>query len=133
MTQFTYIDHETIKMTHYHIFPVFSPVTPICMLGNISYFCCHFSFFFSNSLFQKYSFKNTIRMSNGLDPDQDRLPWFWSRLFVTVISRRQKSPRARNEYHRRFPGGCFFYLKMFQTSLHLKSIKLGSIQTHGEE
>ena len=29
--------------------------------------------FFKNYHFHKYSFRNTIRVSNGLDPDQDRL------------------------------------------------------------
>ena len=28
--------------------------------------------FFQNKLFQKKSFRNTIRVSNNLDPDQDR-------------------------------------------------------------
>ena len=39
------------------------------MLGNFSYFCHLLTFFKSN--FFKYSFRNTIRVSNGLDPDQD--------------------------------------------------------------
>ena len=29
-------------------------------------------FFSKNTIFQKYVCMNTIRMSNGLDPDQDR-------------------------------------------------------------
>ena len=28
--------------------------------------------FFQNELFSKYSFRSTIRVSSGLDPDQDR-------------------------------------------------------------
>ena len=41
----------------------------LCMLGNISCFfvVCGFFFFFS-----KKSFRNTIRVSNSLDPDQAR-------------------------------------------------------------
>ena len=30
------------------------------------------AYFFKNQLFQKYSFRNTIRVSNSLDPDQTR-------------------------------------------------------------
>ena len=36
------------------------------MLGNFSCFCCRLPIFFS-----KNSFRNTIRVSNSLDPDQD--------------------------------------------------------------
>ena len=40
------------------------------MLGNFSYFCCLLNF--SKLTFSKNSFTNTIRVSNGLDSDQDR-------------------------------------------------------------
>ena len=40
-----------------------------CMLGN---FLCLLPFF------QNYHLRNTFRMSNRLDPDQDRLCWSWS-------------------------------------------------------
>ena len=43
----------------------------IRMLGNLSCFCCHLPTFFIINLFKK-SFRNTIRLSNSLDPDQDR-------------------------------------------------------------
>ena len=33
---------------------------------------CHLPFFFSKLTISKNSFRNTIRVSNGLDPDQDR-------------------------------------------------------------
>ena len=39
-----------------------------CMLRNFSCFCS--SFFFQNQLFKKNSFRNTIRVSNSLNPDQ---------------------------------------------------------------
>ena len=42
-----------------------------CMLGNFACFfvvCC----FFSKSTFSKNSFRNTIRVSNRVDPDQAR-------------------------------------------------------------
>ena len=42
------------------------------MLGNFSCFCCCLLIFFQNKLFQKNSFKNAIRLSNGLYPDQHR-------------------------------------------------------------
>ena len=43
----------------------------LCLLGNFSYFffVCRF---FSKSTFSKNSFRNTISVSNGLDPDQAR-------------------------------------------------------------
>ena len=42
-----------------------------CMMGNFSCFFCRLLTFFKIT-FSKTSFKNTIRVSNGLDPDQDR-------------------------------------------------------------
>ena len=42
----------------------------LCMLGNFSYFCYRMMSFLKINIFKKY-FKNTIRVSNGLDPDQD--------------------------------------------------------------
>ena len=60
------------------------------------------SAFFSKLAFSKNSFSNAIRMSNSLDPDQDRRRSLsGSKLFATVVSREQKSPLARKE----FPGG----------------------------
>ena len=46
------------------------------------------------------SFRNTTRVSNSLDPDQDRRsvgPDLGQKLFAKFISRRQKSPLARKE------------------------------------
>ena len=40
------------------------------MLGNFSWFCFHVVFFKINLL--ENSFRNTIRVSNSLDPDQAR-------------------------------------------------------------
>ena len=45
----------------------------LCMLHNFLCICCHlltFTFFKINIF--KNSFRNTFRVSNGLDPDQDR-------------------------------------------------------------
>ena len=42
-------------------------ILTLCMLGNFSCFCCDLLTFF------KSSFKNTIRVSNCLDPDQSVL------------------------------------------------------------
>ena len=39
-------------------------VLTLCMLGNFSFFCCRL-------LFSKISFRNTIKVSNSLDPDRD--------------------------------------------------------------
>ena len=42
------------------------------MLGNFSCLCCHLPTFFKINFFEKKSFRNTIIVSNILDPDQDR-------------------------------------------------------------
>ena len=39
---------------------------------NFSCFCCCLLPFFKMNFFQNILFRNTIRVSNGLDPDQDR-------------------------------------------------------------
>ena len=41
------------------------------MMGNFSYFLLSVEFFKKNNLFKKY-FRNTTRVSKGLDPGQDR-------------------------------------------------------------
>ena len=42
-----------------------------CLLGNFPVFCrLLFFFLFSKSTFSKYSFRNTTRVSNSLDPEQ---------------------------------------------------------------
>ena len=43
-----------------------------CMLGNFSCFGCHLLLFFSEIFFSKKSFRTTLRVSNSLNPDQDR-------------------------------------------------------------
>ena len=47
----------------YHAWPILT----LCMLGNISRFCCQL-----HKLFSKIFLKNTIRVSNCFYPDQDR-------------------------------------------------------------
>ena len=42
-----------------------------CMLGNFSSFCCRL-LTFSKLISSKNYFRDTIRVSNGLDPAQDR-------------------------------------------------------------
>ena len=46
-----------------HIFKV-----TLCMLGNFSCFCCHLLTIIKINFFQKNSLRNTIRVSNGLEP-----------------------------------------------------------------
>ena len=61
----------------------------LCMLTHFSCFCCCLLTFFKINFFKK-SIRNTIRMSKGLDPDQDRCsdgPDLGSNLFAEVISR----------------------------------------------
>ena len=43
----------------------------VCTLGNFSCLCCRLLTFFKIN-FSKKKFRNIIRVSNGLDPDQDR-------------------------------------------------------------
>ena len=43
----------------------------LCMLGNFSCSCCRTLTFFKINFFKNYS-RNTIRVSNELNPDQDR-------------------------------------------------------------
>ena len=45
---------------------------PRTLLGNFAFFLS-FAIFFSKSTLSKNSFRNTIRVSNSLDPDQARL------------------------------------------------------------
>ena len=57
--------------------------------------------FFNINFFQKIISMNTIRVSNGLDPEQDRQKcWslLGSKLFTKVISRRQMTPLAWKEF-----------------------------------
>ena len=42
------------------------------MLGNFSYFFLLSADIFQNNFFRKNYFTNTFRLSNSLDPDQDR-------------------------------------------------------------
>ena len=43
----------------------------VCLLDNFAFFCRLLIFFFKIIFFEKY-FRNTIRVSNSLDPDQAR-------------------------------------------------------------
>ena len=57
---------------------------------------------FSKLTYSNNSFRNCIRLSKGLDSEQDRLcifPDLGTKLFakVIIISRQQKSPLARKE------------------------------------
>ena len=86
----------------------------LCVPGNFPRFCCQLLNSFSKSTFSKNSFRNTIRMSNGLDPDQDRHsvgPDLGPNCFANVVSRRQKSLLARIELKVSCTINCFiFYL-----------------------
>ena len=65
------------------------------MLGN-----CHDVLLSANFFSELFFSKHSCRVSNTLDPDQDRHnlgPDLDPKLFVTVISRRQKSPLAGKE------------------------------------
>ena len=53
--------------TAFHVCSVFKGLT-LCMLSNFSCLCRPLLTFFKNN----FSFMNAFRVSNGLDPDQDR-------------------------------------------------------------
>ena len=58
MFHILYISHGCIPLT-------------LCMLGDFSCFY-RLLLFFSKLIFSENSFRNTIRVTNSLDPDQDR-------------------------------------------------------------
>ena len=66
-----------------------------CMLGNFSCFCCRQLTLFKLT-FWKIIFRNTIRVSNGLDPDQDRHV-VDPDLGPNCLHRQQMLPLARKE------------------------------------
>ena len=69
-------------------------IVSLCMLCNFACFLsfADFFFFFSKSSFSKNSFRNTIRVTNSLDPDQARQNG--SKLFAKVICRRHCSSQG---------------------------------------
>ena len=74
----------------------------LCMLGNFSCFCCLLLTFFKIK-FSKNYFRNTIRVSNGLDTD---LLWVQTCL-QKVTSRQQKLPLARKELRDKIFRQCY--------------------------
>ena len=65
------------------------------MLVNVACFGCRLLTFFSKINFLKICYKNDIRVSNGLDPDQDRRSRVTnvtqkSHIFITVWERKCK-------------------------------------------
>ena len=55
-----------LHLINYHLLKV-----ALCILGNFSCFLSSADFF-QNHFFSKNSFRNTIRVSNSLDPDKAR-------------------------------------------------------------
>ena len=66
-TQFSVLLQRTGTCTHIVINCLI-----LYMLGNFSDFCCYL-LFFSKLTFSKNYFRNTIRASNGMEPDQDQM------------------------------------------------------------
>ena len=60
-----------VHVLWFYILVQVSGMHTLCMLGNFSCFCCRLLTFFKIT-FPKKSFRNSTRVSNGLDPDQDR-------------------------------------------------------------
>ena len=72
-----------LKENNYHTGK--SNLFTLCMLGNFSGFCCRLLTFFKIIFFKRTSFRNTIRVTNSLDPDQDQCsvdPNLGPKLFV---------------------------------------------------
>ena len=62
------------KKTTHHVLSENVTIVTLCLLGNFAYFFCRLSSadFFFKIIFFENSFRNTIRMSKSLDPDQVR-------------------------------------------------------------
>ena len=73
------------------------------VLNNFSCICCRLLTFFQIK-FSKFSFRNTIRASNGLDPGQDKhsVGPDLGPNYLQVISRQQKLPLASKEFRSDF-------------------------------
>ena len=68
---FTSEDEVTSTLEHKETTVIPSGMLILCMLGNFVCFFVVYGFFLKLT-FSKKSFRNTIRMSNSLDPDQAR-------------------------------------------------------------
>ena len=93
------------------------------MLGNFSCFCCHQLTFLKTNFFPKNYLRNTISVSNSLDPDQDQ----HSKLFAKVISRQQKSLLTWKKLKA--------YWVIFHTSLFVSglTLPLAIVATRGQK
>ena len=70
------------------------------MLGNFLCFFCRLLTFFKINFLKKKSFRNTIGVSNGLDPDQDRHsvgPDLGPKLFPKVIISKQQKSQVKQQ------------------------------------
>ena len=76
-------------------------VVTLCMLGQVT----SADFFFKINIF-KLSFRNTIRVSIGLDPDQERA--ILCQLSAKVNSRRHKTPQAWEDLNMQAQLEAFF-------------------------
>ena len=75
-------------------------IIKFCMLGNFSCVCCRLLTFFKINFLKKKSFRNTIGVSNGLDPDQDRHsvgPDLGPKLFSKVIISKQQKSQVKQQ------------------------------------
>ena len=73
----------------------------LCMLGNFSCFCYHLFCFFKINI--KKSFRNTIRVSNSLDPEQDRHSvgmsvLIWDKTVCKGYQQTKKFPTGKEGY-----------------------------------
>ena len=69
----------------------------ICMLGNFSCFSCHLLTFFKINFFKKILSRTTIRVSNSLDPDEDRHSDRLMSILVECQNGLDSQPRPRSD------------------------------------
>ena len=87
----------------------------ICMLGNFSCFCCRL-LTFSKLSFSKNCAKTIIRVSNSLDPDQDRRSVLSVLILVQAVCKgyqqmtKVAASKERVKYQLNFAAGDTFIL-----------------------
>ena len=93
----------------------------LCMLGNFSCFCGRLLFFFSNSSFSNNSFRNPLKVSNGLDPDQDRR-FVGSDLGPNCLQRLSAAYGSRQSVKMVARANFFFLVRIFFVRMFVRQI-----------
>ena len=86
---------------------VFSFSLTVCMQGKFSCFCCHLLTFFFKFSSSKNSFRNTIRVSNSLNPGCELVPNCLQRLSAdnkSLLSRKEINAEKAENHGRNIIG-----------------------------